>query len=106
MKIHIVAAISHAFGYFCLLLRWDSYSTPTPCGQLVHRCSTIQEIFDCPVTNSGPVDSPASAAAAGVVVVTSGILITTASKASDWERCCAMATGICQVDLSTQAKLK
>ena len=53
------------------------------------------------MTNSGPMDSPASAAAAGEVVVTSGMLITTASKASYWERCCAMATGVCQVDLST-----
>ena len=46
-------------------------------------------------------DGPASAAAAGKVVITSGILITIASKASYWERCCAMATGVCQVDLST-----
>ena len=52
------------------------------------------------MTNSGPMDGPASAGAAGEVV-TSGMLITTASKASCWERCCAMATGVCQVDLST-----
>ena len=58
------------------------------------------------MTNFGLVDGSASAAAAGVVVATSGILITTASKASNWERCCALATGVCQVDLSTQAKLK
>ena len=76
-----------------------------PCGQLVYRCNTSQEIFGCPVTNSGPVDGPASAAAAGMVVVTSSIPMTTASKASDWEPCCTMATGICQVDMSTQAKL-
>ena len=57
-----------------------------------------------PVNNSGSVDGPASVAAAGMVVVTSGIPMTTASKASDWEHCCTMATGICQVDLSTKAK--
>ena len=54
----------------------------------------------------GPLEGPESAVAAGMVVATSGIPMTTASKASDWERCCTMATGICQVDLSTQAKLK
>ena len=52
----------------------------------------------------GPVEGPESAG--GVVVATSSIPMTTASKVSDWERCCAMATGICQVDLSTQAKLR
>ena len=76
-----------------------------PYGQLVHKYNTSLEIFGCLVTNSGPVDGPVSAAAAGMVVATSGIPMTTASKASDWERCCAMATGIFQVDLSTQAKL-
>ena len=76
------------------------------CGQLVHRCNISQEIFSFLATNSGPVDGPASAAAAGMVIATSSILMTTASKASDWECCCNMATGICQVDLSTQAKLK
>ena len=107
MKIHVLAAISHEDGYFCPLLHWASYGTPTPCGRLVHRCNTRQEIFSFLVTNSGPVDGPASAAAAaGMVVITSGMLITTASKASDWEHCCAMATGVCQVDLSTQAKPK
>ena len=106
MKIHIVAATSREDGYFCLLLCWASYGTPTPYGQLVHRCSTSQEIFGFLMTNSGPMDGPASATAAGMVVVTSGILITTASKASDWGCCCTMATGVCQVDLSTQAKPK
>ena len=57
------------------------------------------------MTNSGPVYGPASAAAAGMVVATSGIPMITASKASDWAHCCAMAAGVCQVDLSTQAKL-
>ena len=101
MKIHIAAATSREDGYFCLLLRWVSFGTPMPCGRLVHRCNIGQEIFGFLVTNSGPMDGPASAAAAGEVVVTSGMLITTASKASCWERCCAMATGVCQVDLST-----
>ena len=97
-----MAVASCEDGYFCLLLRWTSYGTPTPCGQLVHRCNTGQEIFGFLMTNSGPMDGPASAAATdGEVVVTSGMLITTASKASCWERCCAMATGVCQVDLST-----
>ena len=106
MKIHVAAATSREDGYFCPLLCWASYGTPTPCGQLVHRCNTSQEVFGFLVTNSGPVDGPASAAAAaGIVVVTSGIPMTTANKASDWEHCCAMATGVCQVDLSTQAKL-
>ena len=100
-----MAATSREDGYFCLLLHWASYGTLMPCGQLIHRCNTSQEIVCFLVTNSGPVDSPASAAAAGMVVVTSGILITIASKASDWERCCTMATGVCQVDLSTQANL-
>ena len=101
MKIHIAAATSREDGYFCLLLRWVSYGSPTPCGRIVHRCNIGQEIFGFLVTNSGPMDGPASAAAAGEVVVTSGMLMTTASKASCWERCCAMATGVCQVDLST-----
>ena len=101
-----MAATSREDGYFCLLLHWASYCIPTPCGQLVHRCNTGQEIFGFLVTNSSPIDGPASAAVAGEVVVTSGMLITTASKASCWERCCAMATGVCQVDLSTSAKLK
>ena len=100
-----MAATSREDGYFCLLLHGASYGTPTPCGQLVHRCNTGQGIFGFLITNSGPMDGPASAAATGKVVVTSGILITTASKASYWERCCTMATGVCQVDLSTQAKL-
>ena len=64
---------------------------------------TGQEIFFFLVTNSGPVDGPASAAAAGMMAAASGSPMTTASKASGWARCCAMATGICQVDLSTQA---
>ena len=106
MKIHVAASTSHEDSYFCLLLHWTSYGTPKPCSQLVHRCNTSQQIFGFLVTNSGPVDGPASDTAAGMVVVTSGILITTASKASDWERCCTTATGVCQVDLSTQAKLK
>ena len=101
MKIHVAAATSREDGYFCLLLRWVSYGTPTPCGRLVHRCNIGKEIFGFLVTNSGPMDGPASAAAAGEVVVTSGMLMTTASKASCWEGCCAMATGVCQVDLST-----
>ena len=96
-----MAATSHEDGYFCPLLRWASYGTPKPCGRLAHRCNTGQEIFGFLMTNSGPMDGPASATAAGKVVVTSGILITTASKASYWERCCAMATDVCQVDLST-----
>ena len=96
-----MAATSREDGYFCLLLRWVSFGTPMPCGQLVHRCNIGQEIFGFLMTNSGPMDGPASAATAGEVVVTSGMLITTASKASCWERCCAMATGVCQVDLST-----
>ena len=101
-----MAATSREDGYFCPLLHWASYGTLTPCGQLIHRCNTIQEVFCYLVTNFGSVDGPASAAAAGMVAVTSGIPMTTASKASDWEHCCTMATGICQVDLSTQAKLK
>ena len=76
-----------------------------PCGQLIQKCNTSQEILGYPVTNYGPVDGPVSAAAAGMAVATSGIPITTASKAFDWEHCYAMATGICQVDLSTQVKL-
>ena len=99
-----MAATSREDGYFCLLLHSVSYGTPMPCGQLIHRCNTSQEICGFFVTYSGPVDSPISAAAAGMVVVTSGIPMTTASKAFDWEHCCAMATGICQVDLSTKAK--
>ena len=106
MKIHVVAATKREDGNFCLLLHWASYGTPMPCGQLVHRCNTSQEIFSFLVTDSGPVGGPVSAAAAGMVVLTSGILITTASKASGWERCCTTATGVCQVDLSTQAKLR
>ena len=105
MKIHVAATTSCEDGYFCLVLHWASYSTPTPCGQLIHRCNTSQEIFGCPVTNPDPLDGPASAAAAGVVVATSSIPMTTASKASDWEHRYAKATGICQVDLSAQAKL-
>ena len=101
MKIHVTAATSHEDGYFCLLLRWVSFGTPTPCGRLVQSCNIGQEIFGFLMTNSGPMDGPASAVAAGEVVVTSGMLITTASKASCWERCCAIATGVCQVDLST-----
>ena len=101
MKIHIAAATSREDGYFCPLLRWVSYGTPMPCGWLIHTCNTGQEIFSFLMTSSGPMDGPASAAAAGKVVVTSGILITTASKASYWECCCTMATGICQMDLST-----
>ena len=101
MKIHVAAATSCEDGYFCPLLHWASYGTPTPCGLLVRRCNIGQDIFGFLMTNSGPMDGPASAAAAGEVVVTSGMLMTTASKASCWERCCAMATGICQVDLST-----
>ena len=101
MKIHVAAATSREDGYFCPLLRWASYGTPTPCGLLVHRCNTGQEIFGFLMTNAGPMDGPMSAAVTGKVVVTSGMLITTASKASYWERCCAMATGVCQVDLST-----
>ena len=100
MKINITADTSHEDGYFCPLLHWASFGTPTPCGQVVHRCNIGQEIFGFPMTNSDPMDGPASAAAAGEVVVTSGMLITTASKASCWERCCAMATGVCQVELS------
>ena len=96
-----MAATSRKDGYFCPLLRWASYGTPTPCGRLVHRCNIGQEIFGFLMTNSGPMDGPASVAAAGEVVGTSSILITTASKASYWERCCAMATGVCQVDLPT-----
>ena len=88
MKIHIAAATSREGGYFCLLLRWVSFGTPTPCGHLVHRCNTGQEIFAFLMTNAGPMDGPASTAAAGEVVVTSGMLITTASKASCWEHCC------------------
>ena len=105
MKIHVAAATSREDGYFCRLLRWVSFGTPTPCGRLVHRCNIGQEIFGFLVTSSGPMDGSASAAAAGEVVVTSSVLISTASKASCWERCCAMATGVCQVDFSTQAKL-
>ena len=101
VKIHIAAATSREDGYFCPLLCWASYSTPTPCGRLVHSCNTGQEFFGFLMTNSGPMDGPACASAAGKVVVTSSMLITTASKASYWERCCAMATGICKVDLST-----
>ena len=86
MKIHIAAAISRKDGYFCPLLHWASYGTLMPCGWLVHVCNTGQKIFGSLMTNSGPMDGPASAAAAGEVVVTSGILITTASKASYWER--------------------
>ena len=100
MKAHVAAATSREDGYFCPLLRWASYGTPTPCGRLVHRCNIGQEIFTFLMTNTGPMDGPASAAAAGEVV-TSGMLMTTASKASCLERCCAMATGVCQVDLST-----
>ena len=96
-----MAAASREDGYFCPLLRWVSYGTLTPCGQLVHRCNIGQGIFGFLMTNSGPMDGPTSAAAAGEVVVTSGMLITTASKATCWERCCAMATGVCQVDLPT-----
>ena len=77
-----MAATSREDGYFCLLLRWDLYGTPTPCGQLIHSYNIGQEIFCFLMTNSGPMDGPASAAAAGKVVVTSGMLITTASKAS------------------------
>ena len=101
MKIYFAAATSREDGYFCLLLHWVSFGTPTPCGWLVHRCNIGLAIFGFLMTNSGPIDGPASATAAGEVVVTSGMLITTASKASCWERCCAMATGVCQVDLST-----
>ena len=101
MKIHVTAATSREDGYFCPLLRWASYGTLTPCGRLVHRCNIGQEIFGFLMTNSGPMDGPASAAAAGKVVVTSGMLITTASKASCWQRCYTMATGVCQVDLSS-----
>ena len=100
MKIHVAAATSREDGYFCLLLRWVSYGTPTPCGRVVHRCNIGKEISGFPMTNSGPRDGPASVAAAGEVV-TSSMLMTTASKASCLERCCAMATGVCQVDLST-----
>ena len=106
MKIYIAAATSREDVYFCPLLRWASYGTSTPCGLLVYRCNTGQEIFGYIMTNSGPMDGPACAAAAGEVIVTSGILITTTSKASYWERCCTMATGVCQVDLPTWAKLK
>ena len=95
-----MAATSHEDGYFCPLLCWASFGTPMLCGRLVHRCNMGQEVFGFLMTNSGPMDGPASAAAAGEVV-TSGMLMTTASKASYWERCCAMATGVCQVDLST-----
>ena len=101
MKIHVTAATSREDGYFCPLLHWASYGTPTPCGRLGHRCNIGQEIFGFLMTNSGPMDGPASAAAAGKVFVTSGILIPSASKPSYWEHCCAMATGVCQVDLST-----
>ena len=101
MKSHVTAATSHEDGYFCLLLRWASYGIPTLCGRVVHRCNIGQEIFGFLMTNSGPIDGPASATAAGEVVVTSGMLITTASKASYWERCCTMATGVCKVDLPT-----
>ena len=82
MKIHVAAATSREDGYFCLLVRWASYSTPTPCGQLVHRCNIGQEIFGFLMTNSGPVDGPASAVVAGVVVATRGSPMTTASKGS------------------------
>ena len=101
MKIHVAATTSRKDGYFCLLLRWVSFGTLTPCGRLIHRCNIGQGIFGFLVTNSGPMDGSASAAAAGEVVVTSGMLITTASKASCWECCYAMATGVCQVDLPT-----
>ena len=76
-----------------------------PCGQLVHRYSIGQEIFDFLVTHSGPEGGPASAAAAGMVAETSGSPMPTASKASFWVQRCNMATGVCQVDLSTHAKL-
>ena len=55
------------------------------------------------MTNAGPLDSSASAAATGIAAAASGSPMTTASKVSSWAHCCTMATGICQVDLSTQA---
>ena len=58
------------------------------------------------MTNSGPVHGTASTAAAGMVVAASSSPMITASKASGWEHRCTMATGICQVDLSTQVKLR
>ena len=51
-------------------------------------------------------DGSASAAAAGVVAGTSSSPMTTASKASCHMHCCTMATGVCQMDLATQAKLR
>ena len=98
MKIHVIAATSREDGYFCLLLYQALCNTLVPCGQLVHRYNTGQESYCFPMTDSGTVDGPASAAAAGIVVAASGSPMTTASKASCWAHCCAMATGICQVE--------
>ena len=66
-----------------------------PCGQLIHRYNTGQEIFYFPMTYSGPVDGPASAAAAACIMAdANGSPMITVSKASCWAHCCAMATGI------------
>ena len=90
-----MAATSRQDGYFCPLLHWASYGTPMPYGRLVHRYNTSQEVFGFLVTNSGPVDGPASAAAAACIMAdANGSPMITVSKASCWAHCCAMATGI------------
>ena len=77
-----VVATSCELGYLCPLLYQVSSCIPVLCGGLVHSYNTGQEIFYYPTMHSGPVGSPASAAAAGMVLESCSSPMTTARKAS------------------------